>query len=85
MRVSIAGKDTNHRPVAPAQGDLAADIESGKLQPPPHGPRGDRQPPSELLEKYDVNKDGKLDETECAAIKADIEAGKLHLRPATAG
>jgi hypothetical protein len=47
----------------------------------PRGPRGQgmrRQgPPAELVAKYDVNQDGKLDETERAALHADIEAGKV--------
>ena len=42
----------------------------------PHGP-----PPKEILEKYDVNKDGKLDESEHAAVRKDIEDGKLQPPP----
>lgn len=63
---------------------LKQDIADGKIQPPqrgPGGPGGPRPPmgppPKEILEKYDVNKDGKLDDTEHAAIRKDIEAGKL--------
>jgi hypothetical protein len=41
---------------------------------------GPRPPlPPEIREKYDVNKDGKLDETERAALKADIDSGKVTL------
>ncbi len=49
------------------------------------GPRGQgpgqrRQgPPAEIVAKYDTNQDGKLDETERAALHADIEAGKVTL------
>ena len=42
----------------------------------PHGP-----PPKEILEKYDLNKDGKLDESEHAAVRKDIEDGKLQPPP----
>lgn len=38
----------------------------------PHGP-----PPKEILDKYDLNKDGKLDESERAALRKDIEDGKI--------
>lgn len=48
----------------------------------PGGPGGPGNPEfdahhKEILGKHDANKDGKLDETERAAIKKDIEAGKL--------
>jgi len=39
---------------------------------PGFGPRHE-----EMLERYDVNKDGRLDETERAVIRKDIEDGKL--------
>jgi hypothetical protein len=43
-----------------------------------HGPGQHRQgPPPEIVAKYDANQDGKLDETERAALHADIEAGKV--------
>jgi hypothetical protein len=61
---------------------LHADIEAGKVarpeggRGPGAGPR--RQgPPPEIVAKYDANQDGKLDETERAALHADIEAGKV--------
>lgn len=38
-------------------------------------------PPQELLQKYDANQDGKLDDTERAAIRKDIEEGKLQPPP----
>ncbi len=48
------------------------------------GPRGGGAPgpnafgpPKEILDKYDVNKDGKLDDTERAALEKDIADGKL--------
>ena len=63
---------------------LHADIEAGKVtlpeggRGPGAGPR--RQgPPPEVVAKYDTNQDGKLDETERAALHADIEAGKVTL------
>jgi hypothetical protein len=34
-------------------------------------------PPKEILDQYDINKDGQLDETEHAAVKQDIDSGKL--------
>jgi hypothetical protein len=47
----------------------------------PRGPRGQgmhRQgPPPEIVARYDANQDGQLDETERAALHADIEAGKV--------
>ncbi len=61
---------------------LQADIEAGKItrpeggRGPGAGPR--RQgPPPEIVAQYDTNQDGKLDETERAALHADIEAGKI--------
>jgi hypothetical protein len=58
---------------------LAEDAPNG-----PSGPRGPRGagprrqgPPPELVAKYDVNHDGKLDETERAALHADIQSGKI--------
>jgi hypothetical protein len=59
----------------------------GQLTPdeymgPPPGP--DRLP-KEILDQYDLNKDGKLDETERAALRKDIEAGKVQLRPGHRG
>lgn len=63
---------------------LREDVEAGKFPPPPFGGRGDRgprgphgQPPKEILEKYDTDKDGKLSDTERAALEADIKSGKL--------
>ena len=69
---------------------LHADIESGKIPRPegrgPGGPGGQRRmgPPPELVAQYDANGDGKLDETERAALRADIESGKV-ARPAGRG
>jgi hypothetical protein len=34
-------------------------------------------PPPELVAQYDANGDGKLDETEHAALRADMESGKI--------
>jgi Ca2+-binding EF-hand superfamily protein len=57
------------------------------MGPPPGGPMAGGQmgggkagmaqmgPPKEILDKYDLNKDGKLDETERAALEKDIADG----------
>jgi hypothetical protein len=63
--------------LALAAGNLAAQPAEGSG---PRGPRpgmGHQGPPPEIVAQYDVNKDGKLDEQEHAAIRADIESGKL--------
>jgi hypothetical protein len=51
------------------------------MGPRPEGPGG-FGPPKEILDKYDVNKDGKLDESERAALEKDIADGKLPAPPA---
>jgi Ca2+-binding EF-hand superfamily protein len=63
------------------------DIEDGKLIPPPGvrgmgGFGGQLAPgagrlPKDILDKYDANKDGVLDETERAALHKDIQDGKI--------
>jgi Ca2+-binding EF-hand superfamily protein len=63
---------------------LKQDIESGKIAPPPGGPRGPggagmHRLPKEILDQYDVNKDGVLDANERAALHKDVEAGKVQL------
>lgn len=40
------------------------------------GAAKERKPSKEMLAKYDANKDGKLDDTEKAAMKADQEAAR---------
>ncbi len=78
--------DVNHDGQLDAN-ELAAfrkDIQEGNLPPPPggRGPRGPGGPPplpKEILDKYDVNHDGKLDETERAALHKDIQEGKVQL------
>jgi Ca2+-binding EF-hand superfamily protein len=68
---------------------LKKDIEDGKILPPLHGGPGMPGPggprpgplPKEIFDKYDVNKDGKLDEAERAALHKDIQDGKLQLPP----
>jgi Ca2+-binding EF-hand superfamily protein len=70
------------------QSEMAAlqkDIADGKIQPPgpprQRGPRGAGGPPAhfpkEIVDKYDINHDGQLDETERAALHQDIQDGKL--------
>lgn len=44
---------------------------------PPPGMRGPGQHLKTLLDKYDVNKDGILDKDELAALKKDIDEGKI--------
>jgi len=63
---------------------LRDDVKAGKITQPPRprqGRQGERRglrtPPPEILAVYDANDDGKLDETEHAAVRADIESGKL--------
>lgn len=62
---------------------MRADAESGKLAPPPPrrmphmGGRLGGGPPPELLQQYDTDKDGHLNESERAALQADIESGKV--------
>lgn len=64
---------------------LREDVQAGKVVPPSRGPRqgrmgerrGLRQPPAEIVAAYDTNGDGKLDKTEHAAVRADIQSGKL--------
>jgi hypothetical protein len=67
---------------------LAKAIADGKLQLPGHTPPGGAKPsPEKMLNHiaemytwvstYDVNKDGKLDATEKAALKAAIEKGEF--------
>ncbi len=71
---------------------LHADVESGKIARPegrgpggpgrkggPGGPGGQRRmgPPPEVVAQYDVDGDGRLDETERAALHADVESGKI--------
>jgi Ca2+-binding EF-hand superfamily protein len=72
---------------------LRKDVAEGKVTPPRGGPGGPGQPggfrgpeksgapqrrlPKDLLDKYDLNKDGKLDESERAALHKDIEDGKI--------
>ena len=73
---------------------LKRDIAEGKLPPPPMAggfrragglPGGPPPPlPREILDKYDVNHDGQLDESERAALHKDIQDGKIQL-PAGAG
>ncbi len=70
------------------QSEMAAlqkDIADGKVQPPGpppgRGPRGPGGPPAhfpkEILAKYDLNKDGQLDESERSALHQDIQEGKI--------
>lgn len=66
-------------------------LADGSLDLPHHGPGGPRHNDGtdvgadreathkKILETYDTNKDGKLDETERAALMADVKAGKIEL------
>jgi hypothetical protein len=62
---------------------LHADIQAGKVERPmgrgPRGPGGPggRGPNPELVKQYDANGDGVLDETERAALRADVQSGKI--------
>jgi hypothetical protein len=46
---------------------------------------GFRGPPKEILEKYDLNKDGKLDDKEREALHKDVEEGKAPPPPFARG
>ena len=54
------------------QAPVPAQTETGAPPPCPPGP-----PPKEILQKYDANQDGKLDETERAVLHQDVQAGKV--------
>jgi hypothetical protein len=68
---------------------LQEDIAAGKFERPPMPPGGrgpggpggpaHMGPPKEIVDQYDANKDGRLDDTERAALHADIEAGKIQM------
>jgi hypothetical protein len=71
------------------QAELAAlrqDLADGKIGPPPGAPGmhrgfGPGPLPKDILDKYDLNKDGQLDESERAALEKDIQSGKLQPPP----
>ena len=69
---------------------LALAAVSGYAQTDQQAPDGQRPgvrrpgPPKELIDKYDVNKDGRLDEQEHAALRKDIEDGKIAAAAASA-
>src|SRR5215472_13316925 len=91
----VAALDTNHdgvidsNEIANASAALLTLDKNGDgiltpdefMGPRPAGPGG-FGPPKEILDKYDVNKDGKLDDTERAALEKDIADGKLPAPPA---
>lgn len=59
--------------------------QSENSAPPPGQPGPGRRPPIgqvllDVLNKYDVNHDGTLDQTEMAALKQDIQDGKIQPR-----
>src|SRR5205085_888255 len=60
-------------------GQLTPDEYLGPPPPPPPGPAAGL--PKEILDQYDVNQDGKLDETERAALRKDIDDGKIQPSP----
>jgi hypothetical protein len=77
------------------QTELAAlrqDLADGKIGPPPGAPGmrppggpGVRPLPKDILDKYDLNKDGQLDESERAALEKDIQSGKIPPPPPPMG
>lgn len=94
--------DTEQAALAKAAASGSLDLHPGGPGPGnghgrgPRGPRGDGNGPDsaekeamhqKLLETYDTNKDGKLDESEREVIQADVKAGKLELpgRPGRGG
>ncbi len=52
---------------------------------PPRGPMLMHQGLLGLLDRYDINKDGQLDASEIASLKADIESGKIAPPPGERG
>lgn len=63
--------------------NLALAQDATSADPAPHGRRPQGQGlhvPPEIRDQYDVNKDGQLDATELAALKADIASGKVALQ-----
>jgi len=56
---------------------IAAALTASVLADDNAGAQHRQGPPPEIVAKYDANQDGKLDETERAALHADIEAGKV--------
>jgi Ca2+-binding EF-hand superfamily protein len=80
--------DTNHDGQLD-QNEMAAlqqDIADGKVRPPglrrrggPGGAGGPPWLPKDILEKYDTNHVGYLDENERAALRKDIADGKIQL------
>lgn len=85
--------DTNHDGTLDAneRENLRKDVEAGKVQlpgPGRFGPPGGgmrRMDPEALhkmlLDRYDANKNGKLDDEEYIQIGKDVESGKLRLAP----
>src|SRR4029077_5816695 len=55
-----------------AQSDVGGQAPAQPPGGPPHAPPRLEQLLTHLLEKYDVNKDGVLDQTELAALRQDI-------------
>jgi Ca2+-binding EF-hand superfamily protein len=61
---------------------LASGAAQAQPAGPPHGTRPPRGPMlhqglADLLDRYDINKDGQLDAAEMASLKADVESGKI--------
>jgi hypothetical protein len=58
-------------------------VRAGTFPAPPFAGQHRRQhphrkgPPPELVAQYDLNRDGTLDETEHAQLRADIQSGKI--------
>jgi len=84
--------DTNHDGTlgATERENLRKDVDAGKVQIPApgrFGPGGGMRGPNPealhkmLLDRYDANKNGKLDDDEYIQIGKDVESGKLHLGP----
>ena len=63
--------------VAYAQSDPAGQPPAQGIGAPRHGPPNPGQMIKNLLDKYDVNKDGILDQSEMAALRKDIDDGKI--------
>ena len=60
------------RPAAAAPAPAANAEATARNQGRPMGPRGDWQPPKDVIEKYDKDGDGKLNEAEMTAWRRDM-------------
>lgn len=75
LNLTLQGATNPVAPVAPIS--LPGASETLETKPTLRTPKGNVPP--ELLEKYDANKDGQLDEVERAVLMRDLKDGKLQM------